>query len=346
MSQLPRILLALALGAGGGFLFYWLGLPLPWMLGAMFATMTAAVAGLPVLAPVRIRPPVVAVIGVMLGARFTPEILGQMQAWVVTLFLLALFVLVSAAIVVPFYRVVGRFGWVTAYFAGMPGGLAEMVEIGEARGADVRQVVLAHSLRIVVTIALVALWFRVIEGYAVGRSIAADGPPLQVADAALLLASAVFGSLAGRALHLPAPAFLGPMIFSAVLHMAGLAEGSPPGVLVNAAQIILGSVIGCRFTGIRVTELARAAVLSLVATLLSLLVALGFGLAMRHIAGIELEQALLALAPGGLTEMGLVALAIHADVAFVALHHAARILFVILIAPLAFRVLLGKRDGT
>lgn len=90
--------------------------------------------GLPVLAPARIRPFVVAVIGVMLGARFTSEILGQLQVWAGTLSLLLLFVLISAAVVVPFYRFVGGFDWKTAYFAGMPGGLAEMVEIGEARG--------------------------------------------------------------------------------------------------------------------------------------------------------------------------------------------------------------------
>lgn len=345
MPHLPQILLALGLGATGGCLFFVLGLPLPWMLGAMFGTLIAAVGGLPVRAPARIRPAVVAVIGVMLGARFTPAVLDQAQVWAGTLALLLLFVIVSAAVVVPFYRFAGRFDWVTAYFAGMPGGLAEMIEIGEARGADVRQVILAHGLRIVVTIAMVALWFRVIEGHAVGRSITADGPPLGLRDAGLLLASAVLGSLAGRRLRLPAPTFLGPMILSGALHMAGLADGAPPGALVSAAQVILGTVIGCRFRGIRPAELLRAAVLSLLATGLSLLLALGFGLLMQHHAGIDLDQALLALAPGGLTEMGLVALAIQADVAFVALHHAVRILFVILLAPFAFGLIGGGRNG-
>ncbi|MFM7446089.1 MAG: AbrB family transcriptional regulator, partial [Tabrizicola sp.] len=65
--------------------------------------------------------------------------------------------------------------------------------------------------------------------------------------------------------------------------------------------------------------------------------------AMGQVAGIDLYQALLALAPGGLTEMGLIALAIHADVAFVALHHVARILVVLVLAPLAARFLPGDR---
>lgn len=46
---------------------------------------------------------------------------------------------------------------------------------------------------------------------------------------------------------------------------------------------------------------------------------------------------MLALAPGRPTEMGLIALAINADVAFVALHHVLRILVVIVAAPLLLR---------
>ncbi|MFD1808044.1 hypothetical protein ACFSHQ_07430 [Gemmobacter lanyuensis] len=44
-------------GGGGGGAFHALSLPLPWMLGALFATMVAAVAGAPMRAPVRIVRP-------------------------------------------------------------------------------------------------------------------------------------------------------------------------------------------------------------------------------------------------------------------------------------------------
>jgi uncharacterized membrane protein AbrB (regulator of aidB expression) len=40
--------------------------------------------------------------------------------------------------------------------------------------------------------------------------------------------------------------------------------------------------------------------------------------------------------------MGLIALAIQADVAFVALHHVVRILFVIVLAPVVFQLLLAR----
>jgi uncharacterized membrane protein AbrB (regulator of aidB expression) len=46
------------------------------MLGALFATMAASVANAPILGPARLRPKVVAVIGVLLGPRFTPDIIA------------------------------------------------------------------------------------------------------------------------------------------------------------------------------------------------------------------------------------------------------------------------------
>lgn len=121
------------------------------------------------------------------------------------------------------------------------------------------------------------------------------------------------------------------------MHLAGFTESAPPMLLVNAAQVVLGAILGCRFLGIAPVMLARAGLLSLGSTVLTLALALAAGLAMGRAAGVGLDQALLALAPGGLTEMGLIALAIHADVAFVALHHVARILVVLVLAPLAVR---------
>jgi uncharacterized protein len=344
MKTLPRFTLALAIATAGGTLFYLLNLPLPWMLGALFATMAASVANAPILGPARLRPAIVAVIGVLLGSSFTPDILSQASAWMGTLAILMAYVIAVALVVVPFYHFVGRFDWVTAYFAGMPGGLSEMIEIGEASGAKPAPIILAHSLRIVVTIALIAFWFRIVEGHAVGAAMGAAKAPLTWLDAVLLLASAIVGSLIGKKLRFPAPTFLGPLLVSAVLHLAGLTESAPPSLMVNTAQVLLGTVLGCRFLGISARTVVPAAALAIGATLLTLGLAFGAGLAMGHLAGIAPDQALLALAPGGLTEMGLIALAIHADVAFVALHHVVRILFVIVLAPVAFRLLMARRS--
>ena len=146
MASIRRIAAALLIGTAGGCAFYATNVPLPWMLGALFATMAATICGAPIEAPNQMRPAVVAVIGVLLGSRFTPDILSQVSAWAGTVTVLMGYVVAVALTIVPFYHFVGKLDWTTAYFAGMPGGLSEMIEIGEASGAKAAPIILAHSL--------------------------------------------------------------------------------------------------------------------------------------------------------------------------------------------------------
>jgi membrane AbrB-like protein len=343
LPPLARILAGLALGTLGGLVFHALKLPLPWMLGALFTTMAASLARLPVKGPMRLRPAIVAVIGVLLGSRFTPGVIDQAGEALVTLSILMVYLAGVAVVVVPWYRFVGRQDWITAYFAGMPGGLSEMIELGEARGADVPAIVLAHSLRIVITIGLMAVLFRLVLGYDVAGVVPGAKAALSWGDAAILVACAVIGAVLGTKLRFPAPSFLGPLVLSAAIHLTGLTQSAPPGLLINAAQVALGTILGCRFLGIPPRMVLRAGSLSLGATLLTLILAAFGAWAMLAWAGVATDQALLALAPGGLTEMGLIALAIQADVAFVALHHVVRILVVIVVAPVLVRLVQSER---
>jgi uncharacterized protein len=331
---------SLAVGAGGGVLFAVLGLPLPWMLGALTATILFAMAGVPLKLPEAVRPPVIAVIGVLLGAGFKPELLQQAASWLWSLSALALYIVIAGALTVPFYRRVAGFDRVTAYFAGMPGGLLEMMTIGRSMGADDRQVILAHAARIVVAVAAVAFWFRLVLGYEVSGN--PGGTPLvQMAplDVALLVACGVVGALAAVHLRLPAPTLLGPMVLSGAAHLADWTASAPPGGLVVVAQVVIGTVMGCRFVGVAPRDVARALLLSAGATGMVLAVAVAFAGILHLAMGLRADQVLLAYAPGGLSEMSLVALATGADVAFVALHHVVRIVLVIVAAPLVFRLL-------
>jgi membrane AbrB-like protein len=282
---------------------------------------------------------VVAVIGVLLGAGFTPALLEQIGSWSLTLAGLALYLALSLVLLVPWFRKVGGFDRRTAYFAAMPGGLSEMVELAESAKADVPRVILAQSLRIVLTIAVIAVWFRWVQGVPVGQMTGQAGfADLATIDLVILAVAAIAGSALGLGLRLPAPTLLGPMILSAVLHLTEVTKSAPPVELVVLAQVILGTILGTRFAGISAKALLRALGLSLGATVVMLGLALGFALALHQMTGQSADQILLAYAPGGLTEMSLVALALNAEAAFVATHHVVRILMVIVAAPVLFRL--------
>ena len=73
----PWRLATVALAAAGAGLFWWLGLPLPLLLGPMFACLVAALAGMPLRGVPPVSEAMRVVIGVAVGASLTPA--GEQQ---------------------------------------------------------------------------------------------------------------------------------------------------------------------------------------------------------------------------------------------------------------------------
>jgi len=336
-AALARIALALTLGTVGGAVFDWLSLPLPWMLGAIVANVTGTLLKLPLGSPIRIRRIVAVVIGLMLGSSFGPDTLGQLTTWIASLSMLVVYLMVSACIVVPYYRWVGGMDPLTAFFAGMPGGLAEMTFLGQDMGADDRSIVMAHAGRVVVVVLLVALTARLIPGYDPTQRLSAGVSFSQISlpSVLALTVAGIVGFYLARSLRLPAYHLIGPMFCSAVLHVSGIVDQPPPKELVAGAQVVLGTIVGCRFIGTSPRLILRALVLGMGATCIMLTITVFFAVLLYNVTGQNPVLLVLAYSPGGLAEMSLVALALGENIAFVAAHHLARISFVVLVAPLA-----------
>ena len=331
-----RVLTSLAVGTAGGVAFAALGLPLPWMMGAMGATTLASMAGLPQTIPAWSRPPTIAVLGVLLGSGFTREMVARMPDWLPSLAALPLYILVIGAIALFYLRRVGRLDPLSAFFCATPGGLGEMVILADRAGGDLRTVSLVHATRILLLVLTVPLAFRILGYLPAG---AATAPPGGIAalDLAILTGCGVAGVLGAQLARLPAPGLLGPMLLSAAAHLAGLVEGSPPPWLVGAAQVVIGASIGCRFEGYPVARVLWTMLVGLGLTVLMLAVTLLFGGILQPLTGMPLPLLVLALVPGGLAEMSLIALALTDDPAFVATMHIVRIGLVVLIASALFR---------
>jgi len=339
-----RFALALLIGVGGGSLFVAAKLPLPWMLGAMVACTLASLMKLKVAAPPMIRPPMLMVIGVMMGASFTPRLFGQVQQWwPATLGLLA-FLLLSGITAVWYFRRFGGFDRTTAFFAGMPGGLVEMIERGEEQGGDGHTIALVHSVRILLIV--MSLPFAI--QWMTGASLSRTGGAVSMFETPmwaelLLLCCGLVGILLGHVLRLPAKYLLGPMLASAAVHLTGWTDLKPSSEIVNFAQLILGVVIGCRFLGTPAATVIRIIKLSIGSTALLLGWTVAFAVLVSRLVELEPVTVLLAYSPGGLAEMSLIALALHADVAFVTAHHIIRVLLVMLLAAPIFNAL-GQFD--
>lgn len=339
-SKLSRALLALSLGAAGGALAFWAALPLAWMIGSMLAVTAAAVGGLPVALPLWMRNLFIVVLGVMLGSSFRPEIFDQLGEWTLSLVGLVVYSVVAASLGMVYLRRVSGYSGTTAYFSAMPGGLSEMILVGAAMGGDARVISLMHASRILLVVITLPFAFQLLLGYDPANRPSVGAPLAAVAwlDLLILALCGFGGMLAARLARVPAAFLVGPMLFSAATHLAGWTAASPPAELVAAAQVVIGSAIGCRFAGTRIGFMLRVVASALGLTLLLLLLSLGFAYVMHAMTGLPTPYLILAYAPGGLAEMSLVALALSFDAAFVATHHIVRIFLVVILAPLAFRL--------
>lgn len=333
--------MALAIGLTGAILATTVGIPLPWMLGPMAVVMVLAVAGAPVMAPVELRKIVVPILGVMLGSGFHPENFAQGGNWILTLLILPVYLAAAFATSMLFYRRIGGYDPVTAYFSAAPGGVNEMMILGAAAGGDEKRIALAHASRIFLVVTFVVFFYATF----LDVQVAGDARPyvtfaeVDPIDLAILAACAVLGAVIGPRLRLPAPQILGPMVLSGAVHLTGLTDAPPPTFAVYTAQLVMGTVIGCRFVGARPREILRDMSLAAGSSGALLLIALATAYTVTALTGIEIRQTFLTFSPGGLPEMSLLALALNADIAYVATIHVARILIVIAFAPVMFRIL-------
>ncbi len=329
--------LALGIGAAGGALFNLLHLPLAWLMGAMLFTTAAAMAGVRLHVPRPLRGAMVMILGVMLGSGFTPAILGRLGEWTVSLSGLAAYLAVATAVGVFYLQRTARLDPATSYFTATPGGLNEMVMVGTRMGGDTRTMALAHALRVMLVVIVIPFAFQALGLYDPAKR-GTLGPALSALDPVdvALLALCALGYPLARLLRIPAAQIVGPMLLSAGIHLAGLTEGRPPGLLVAGAQVVIGAALGCRFTGLKISRVRRDGVMALGLTVLMLLVTTAAAWAVDAATGLGIAALVLAFAPGGLAEMTLVALALNIDVALVATHHMVRIILIVTLAPAAY----------
>ena len=341
-SRVTAVLLTVGLGAMGGALFAYLNMPLAWLIGAMCLTTTAALCGAPLQRPGRLFTVMVVVLGVMLGSSFTPEALEPVLLWLESITALLAYVMVVAFALAQFLHRRFGFGKTTAYFSATPGGFTFMVLLGGAMGGDERTIGLMHSVRLLLTVLIIPIWFRLFQGYEpAGMDTLTRDADISITDTGILVVLAVAGLFGGRFLRLPAAHLVGPLLLSAGAHLTGLTDATPPGQLVAIAQVVIGTAIGCRFIGVPVRRVLNTLMLGAAATVFMLSTAAACAYVLAEATGLPFEALILALSPGGVAEMSLISLSMDIDTAFVTTHHVARIMFLVFMAPLAYRLMSG-----
>lgn len=337
MRKIKGGIAAALFGFLGAIIFWTIGIPLPWMLGAMSASAIVAIAGKPWFMPRQARDFARPVIGVLAGSAFTPAITAQAGQWASMIVIVVLFSIASTLAGNFFFRRLAGFDRATAYFAATPAGLTEMSLLGDSLGGNVRTLFLVHAVRVITVVSLVPLILGIIKGGPIGTAPPGAHATMAPEDWLVLIFCGTAGYLVGKYSKIPSGVMIASMIASAILHVTGITQMQPPGWLVVIVQVIIGCVVGSRFAGIVWREAFRTLLIGFIWALLLLGAVILTALAIASISNVGFSGLLLALAPGGMAEMTLITYALGIDVAFVATCQILRNFSTILLAPIIFR---------
>ena len=327
---------------GGGALFAWLATPLPWMMGSLVAMAIAQIAGARLEAPPGGRDAGLLIVGTSLGLYFTPPVMREVVAYGGYFVALGFAALGIGAVSAAVLERAAGVDHATAFFGSMPGGAAEMAMLGERHGALADRVAFAHSARMLLVVTLVPSAVT-LAGFSATEDYRPVSTPFDPGGFALLVGIAAATGAVARRLRIPTAFMMGPLVATIGLTVSGLSLSSVPTFLTNAAQVVLGCVLGSRFDRRFLAAAPRfvAALAPSIAITLGLAALVGWAIA--RLSGAYLGTSLLSAAPGGIAEMAITAKVLRIGVAFVTAAHVVRYAIVVLFAAIAFRLLAARR---
>lgn len=211
--------------AGLGSLGFWLlGLPLPFLLGPMFACLIAALAGGELKGAGHFGIFMRTFLGVVVGASITPELLSRLPEIASSLLIVPLFIGTIAALGFPLLRYGFGLDPVTACYSAMPGGLQDMLTFGEEAGSDPRALSLIHATRVLVIVCCAPFLMHLV--WDLDLSVAPGQPMVLIAPSQLgfMIVAGLLGA-----------SILRPMILTTVLSLAGVIQARPPAEIIQAA---------------------------------------------------------------------------------------------------------------
>jgi membrane AbrB-like protein len=345
-ATLLRAALTLALALAAALLCVWLRIPLPWMIGPLLATSVASVLGAPTRSLPTLRNAAQCVIGTALGLYFTP----QVTALVASLWWAILLAIVWALALGWGFgrwlhhrhatRITGdpRGLWATTYFSGAIGGASEMTLLAEREQGRSDLVAAAHTVRLVIVTLLIPIVFQWTGLHGIDPSLP-GARQVDFGGLALVGLAAVAGSwlmaLTGRA----NPWFMGALLASMAITMAGLELSAMPTFLTNAAQLVIGVSLGVRFQREFLQTAPRWLLDVAVGTLAMVVLCAGFAWLLAWATGLHPATLVLGTSPGGIAEMAITAKVLQLGVPVVTAFQVCRLVAVlVLVEPLYRRV--------
>lgn len=321
----------------------WLDTPLPWMIGPLFATAAACMAGVPFKAPVQVRYAGQWAIGTTLGLYFTAQVMATLASFAGWIALAVLFALVLGVLSGRLLQKLSGVDGVTCFFSMAVGGASEMAAQGERHGAAVEKVAAAHSLRMMMVVATIPFAIRWWSRHGLNAGVdlydlyIPGATEVHLAGLAVLIVLTSLGALALMKLDSPNAWVIGPLFVAMALTASGIHLSRVPEWMIHLGQLFIGVALGTRFTPAFVHTAPRFMGSAAVCAAVMIGAGAAFGALLSALAGINPGVAVLATSPGGIAEMSLTARVLHLGVPIVTAFHVTRMVVVVLMIGPLFR---------
>jgi membrane AbrB-like protein len=297
-------------------------------------------------------------LGYSMGLSFTLESARQITTQLPSMMVATIMTIVfSLALAVWTSKQTGV-SFASSAIGSIPGGLTQMVVLSEEiEGADTAVVAFMQTIRLLSVIFVVP--FLAVHGLANGPAAGAAGlgkPASTAANtlmgslllfvealtsrplfAGILLLCLLAAAWLAAKLRFPTPYFLGPIIAAAIFTVAGFEPPHLPSLLIYAAQWSLGIYMGL---GIKLSSLhnwKKLLPFSLGGSIAVVAFSLGLSYAFSLYLPMSVMTAFLSTSPGGMTEMGVTASVVGANISLVVAYQMFRILFILFIVPYMLR---------
>ncbi|AZV76859.1 AbrB family transcriptional regulator [Parasedimentitalea marina] len=333
MADPRQSAITLVIGGIGALVALVFNMPMGLLAGPAVAVAIAGLCGVQTAIAAGFRNAGFLLVGLSIGSMIGPDSIQAMMRWPIAFFLLAILTLITPWIGRWLLPRILTFDRDEAFLGSAPGHLSLVIALADSLSLSLTRPVVLASIRLMALTLVVPL-----AAQAVGMDIGAGLPRGYVSTSwAWLLLQIVAALALSPILHwlkLPAPTLLAGILVAASTHLSSMTTGTLPDWLAQGALVLMGSLIGTRFSGMSWHDLSHSLLAGLAIVVLTSGLAALFAVPAAQISGLPVMDVLLGFAPGGLETMVIVAAAMGADPSFVAAAHVFRLLILAFVLTL------------
>lgn len=335
LNLLFLFLAALVLSA----LLQWIGMVLPWLFGAMIATVLFyRLVTSHFHYPKWLGNVGLVIIGAEIGSAFTLQTLSDMADDYINIILISLLIIILSLLLARFFMKMTGCTMETAVLSSVPGALSQMIVMAEEeKRADLLLVTLTQMSRIVLVVIFVPLIASFATDSGAGPLNETAAPLLSVMtwDMMWIVAAIPVVIFILAKLRFPVPFMMGPMLVVLGWNMATDYTFSVNTEFMYAAQLFFGIRIGLQVSTL-VTQLnSRLIAAMIIQNVLVIAGTMGLVMLFLLVTDHNFTDLFLSAAPGGIGQIIIVAVDMGANTAMISSYHIFRIFFILLIvAPL------------